>query len=234
MYICIHILGSSARFGTHGALVGQALVAPPRPLWALLGLVGSALVGPLGPCGPPWAWAALGPCGPPVGPCGPPWALLDPCGVLGAPPGPYGLGPCEPGPWCAGPLWAWSLVGRALVGLGPYGPGPCGPGPLWARPLWGPLGPHGPGPNRGPLGTPRAFPRTPYASWGLVGNTTPDIGLYITHIYVYIYIHIYMYIYTCIYICIYDPTPDARGSPSPPSGMVPLLRVKNVRKTSRK
>ena len=92
------------------ALVGQALMGPPGPLWAAW-----ALVGPPGPLWP--------------GPLWPPWALVGPLGPCGLPLGPYGPGPCGPlGP--PGPLGRpWALAGRALLGR---------PGLLWVGPLWAP------------------------------------------------------------------------------------------------
>ena len=70
--------------------------------------MGSGLLWPLGPCGPPWAhkgrafvgWALAGPPGPlraPLGPYGPPWALAGSPGL----------------PWA---LSGRALVGRAVVG----------------------------------------------------------------------------------------------------------------------
>ena len=88
------------------ALVGWALVGPPRPLWAPWALVDRALGGSLvllwaGPL-----WAFLGRCGP--GPCG----LLDPLGPSPyGPPGRCGRHPCGP---------PRILLGQAIV---PF-PGP--------------------------------------------------------------------------------------------------------------
>ena len=117
--------------GRFWALVGQAFVRSPGPLWAPWALVGWALVGLPGP-----SWPPPGPCGP--GRCGPPWALA----------GRALVGP--PGPLRAEPLGAHFL----WPPLGSYRPGPYRPpGPLWARPLWAFLGPHGPCPYgpHGPL-----------------------------------------------------------------------------------
>ena len=102
-YTCMHMHAHARTRTQPWALVGQALVGHPGPLWA-------------------GQWAALGACGP--GPCcsrGLLWSVLSACA-----PGPCEprLGPCGPGS-CEAP---WALVGRALVGF----PGPLWAGLLWA------------------------------------------------------------------------------------------------------
>ena len=87
MAMC-HLLGAPGNTTLRGYSIQCRHTCMHGPPWAL---VGRALVGPLGPCGP--------------GPCGPPWALV----------GRALVGP--PGPLWAGPLWPpWALTGRALMG----------------------------------------------------------------------------------------------------------------------
>ena len=101
------------------ALVGQALVGPPGPLWAL--------APPLGPCGP-------GPCAPPGPLCPPPQVVTRRHRI----PWKIQVNPIS----CDHPLW-----GSTLGPCGPPWPLQAPLGPLWARPLWAPLGPCGPPPD---------------------------------------------------------------------------------------
>ena len=73
-----------------GFAIARLSVGLPTPLWAPYALMGHALMGPQGPCGPlggRMGAAPLGPYGP--SPCGPSWALVgralvDPPGSLWA------------------------------------------------------------------------------------------------------------------------------------------------------
>ena len=104
LWAFLALVGPSGPMWAHWALVGRALVGPPRLLWA----------GPLwAPLGPPWwagpMWAPRVPCNCRPRPRRPPWAVV----------GRALVGP--PGPSWAGPQWA--LLGYIYIYIYPGTPG---------------------------------------------------------------------------------------------------------------